>query len=129
MFSLSLSPSVHAAARQFTNCHRQLQAIRFIPERPRSVYVVRRGMINQRRVASHPCPPARSWTSIASTIGELRPRVPQRECCGLRSFLPSFSPSRGPKLFIAAGLMSSFCVREHEKFRGPHAARRIREHF
>jgi len=43
---------VCAVARQLTNCHRQLLAIRFIPERPRSVYVVRRGMINQRRVAS-----------------------------------------------------------------------------
>jgi len=35
----------------------------------------------------------------------------------------------GPKLFIAAGLMSTFCAREHEKFRGPYAARRIRQHF
>lgn len=59
-----------AVARQLTNCHRQLPAIRFILERPRSVYVVRRGMINQRRVASRS--PARSLVaSISLTIGEL----------------------------------------------------------
>lgn len=133
-------PLVRAVARQLTNCHRQLQAIHFILERPRSVYVVRRGMINQRRVASrlapltlHPCPPVRSVVSIASTIGEhgrnVRCGRVSRPECWFARFYP-LPPSRhGPKLFIAAGLMSFFCARGREKFRGPHAARQIRGHF
>jgi len=137
---------VCAVARQLTNCHRQLLAIRFIPERPRSVYVVRRGMINQRRVASRRIRVAsrrvasrrvesgllaRSLVaSIASTIGKLgrnmavRPASYPERHVGL--FLP-LSLFPGPKLFIAVGLMSTFC--EHEKFRGPYVACRIRQHF
>lgn len=117
-----------AVARQLTNCHRQLPAIRFIPERPRSVYVVRRGMINQRRVASRRVGFAR-WPSIASTIGELgrnmavRRRVSRSVSWTLVLFLPSFSLPRSQVVY-RAGINVHFLRARAWKI--SYAARRIR---
>lgn len=96
---------MRAVARQLTNCHRQLPAIRFIPARPRSVYVVRRGMINQRRIAPHPSARslARLWR-VSRVDDRRKPSrnvvtrlchaacVPQRSECQLVRFLPLSLP-------------------------------------